>query len=340
MYSVGCDQHKKYSYIVTKNQKGDLVDQLKLYHVDKNNIKDYFDGLPKDSVVALEACGFDQWLGDLIEESGLNVKLAHAAKAKAIAEERIKTDKISAGALADLLRLNMLPEAYRAPIYIRDTRAFMRYRFRLITMRSSVKNKIHSIIDYQGIQQSFSDLFGRKGRTFLSQLDLKEPYNSIIKNYLSVIDNLTVLINKVDAQLRRQLKENPDAKLLATIPGIGVITAHIILAEVGDITRFKDRHKLARYIGIVPSLHQSGQILYRGHITKQGNKYLRTAFVESAQTAIRRDPYLKAKFDKIRAKKGYGVAIVAIAHKLIKSTYKVLTCKFPYKYRATYKYNG
>lgn len=71
---------------------------------------------------------------------------------------------------------------------------------------------------------------------------------------------------------------------------IGVITAHVLLAETGDINRFNNHHKFARHIGIVPSLHQSGQISHSGHITKQGNKYLRTAFVESAQTAIRRDP--------------------------------------------------
>lgn len=115
---------------------------------------------------------------------------------------------------------------------------------------------------------------------------------------------------------------------------IGVITAHVLLAETGDINRFNNHHKFARHIGIVPSLHQSGQISHSGHITKQGNKYLRTAFVESAQTAIRRDPYLAVKFNQIRAKKGYGVAIVAIAHKLAKSTYVILKKQCEYKYRS------
>ena len=118
-----------------------------------------------------------------------------------------------------------------------------------------------------------------------------------------------------------------------TIPGIGLISAFIILAETGDIKRFKNRHKFARYIGIVPSLHQSGQSLYSGRITKQGNKYLRTVFVESAQTAIRRAMYLKQHYDKIRQKKGHGVAIVAIAHKLIKSAFTVLTKQVKYKFR-------
>lgn len=334
MHYVGCDQHKKYSFVVVKDSKGKTIDQVKLYHTDKDNMKDYFKALPKELIVALETCGFDHWLTDMLQELGLSTKLSHTAKTKAIAQERIKTDKISASVLADLLRVDMLPQAYIPTKPIRDARYFMRYRQNLIYVRTSIKNRVHSIINNAGIQQAFSDLFGTQGRKFLVQLDLKQPYRSIIENYLSVIDDLTGRINKVDSQLRQKLRKDKQAQLLTTIPGIGVITAHVILSEVGDINRFSNHHKFARYIGIVPSLHQSGQILHSGHITKQGNKYLRTAFVESAQTAIRRDPYLAVKFNKIRAKKGYGVAIVAIGHKLAKSTYVVLKKQCEYRYRS------
>ncbi|MBU2266456.1 MAG: IS110 family transposase [Candidatus Omnitrophica bacterium] len=334
MYYVGCDQHKKYSFVVVKDQKGLKLDQVKLYHADKENMKNYFSALPRGSKVALETCGFDHWLTDMLQELDLSVKLSHTAKTKAIAEERIKTDKISASVLADLLRVDMLPEAYIPTKPIRDARYLMRYRQNLIYLRTSIKNRIHSIIDNAGIQQSFSDLFGKGGRQFLIQLDLRQPYKSIIDNYLSVIADLTNRINKVDSQLRQSLRKDKQVQLLTTIPGIGVITAHVILAETGDINRFPNHHKFARYIGIVPSLHQSGQVLHSGHITKQGNKYLRTAFVESAQTAIRRDPYLAVKFNKIKAKKGYGVAIVAIGHKLAKSAYVVLKNKEEYRYRS------
>lgn len=337
MYYVGCDQHKKYSFVVSKDQDGNTVNQIKLYHTDIDSMKQYFSSLPQGSTVALEACGFDHWLGDMLEDIGLSIKLAHTSKTKAIAEEKIKTDKISASVLADLLRVNLLPEAYRVSRLVRDARSFLRYRLSLIGLRSSIKNRIHSLLDSQGIQQAFSDLFGGRGRKFLASLQLLQPYKSIIENYLSVIDYLTTLINKVDAQLRRQLKNDPNAKLLNTIPGVGVITAHVILAEAGDIKRFPNCHKLARYIGIVPGMHQSGQILYHTRIVKQGNRYLRTAFVEAAQTAIRTDLYLRTFFEKIKAKKGYGVAIVAVGHKLVKSAYAVLTKQEPYKYRLAQK---
>jgi len=334
MYYVGCDQHKKYSFVVVKDQKGKTLDQVKLYHADKVNMKNYFKALPEGSKVALETCGFDHWLTDMLQEVNLSIKLSHTAKTKAIAQERVKTDKISASVLADLLRADMLPEAYVPTKSIRETRYLMRYRQNLIYLRTSIKNRIHAIIDNTGIQQTFSDLFGKQGRQFLTQLGLKQPYKSIIENYLSIIDDLTNRINKIDNKLRQSLRKDKQAQLLTTVPGIGVITAYVILTEVGDINRFNNHHKFARYIGIVPSLHQSGQILHQGHITKQGNKYLRTAFVESAQTAIRRDPYLAVKFNKIKAKKGYGVAIVAIAHKLAKSAFVILKKQCEYKYRS------
>jgi len=108
MYYVGCDQHKKYAYVMAKDGQGHTVHQKKLYHTDKEQLKAYFEGLPRDSVVALEACGFEEWLGDLVEDCGVSLKLVHAAKAKMIAHEKIKTDKMSASALADLMRLGLL----------------------------------------------------------------------------------------------------------------------------------------------------------------------------------------------------------------------------------------
>ncbi|MFH0925252.1 MAG: transposase [bacterium] len=188
-------------------------------------------------------------------------------------------DKISASVLADLLRVDMLPCAHILDNSTRKKRYIMRYRQGLIYTRTNIKNRVHSISDNKDIQQSFSDLFGVDGRRFLEQLKLDEPYKTIIDNYLSIIDDISKRIGKLDYQLKKQIKTNPDAKLLTSIPGIGIITEYTILAEVGDINRFGNHPKFARYIGIVPSLHQSGQILHSGHIVKQGNKYLRTAFV-------------------------------------------------------------
>lgn len=334
MYYVGCDQHKHYSQVMTKDKEGSIKDQAKLYHNDRDRLTEYFSSLPKDSIVLLEASGFEPWLCDLLQELGLNVKLAHPFKTKAIAEEKIKTDKISAGVLADLLRANLVSEAYIASPQIRQKRYKMRYRLTLVRLRTMSKNKIHSLLSSLGLEiPQMTDLFGKSGRAYLEELKLQPSYQRALSGYLKLMDELNVLIKQLDRDIRYESDKDPQAKLLTTIPGIGIILANIILAEIGDINRFLSSSKLASYTGITPSMHQSGQINYSGRITKRGNKYLRWLFVEAAHVAIRKDPRLAGFYTKLRYKKGTHVAIVAVAHKLLTYTYQVLTRKEPYRYK-------
>lgn len=325
MYYIGCDQHKHYSQVMVKNKEGDILDQKKLYHNNREELIEYFSSLPKESTLLLEATGFDPWLTDLLQELGLNVKLAHPSKTKAIAEEKIMTDKISASVLADLLRANLVSEAYIASPEIRRQRFRMRYRQSLVHMRTMTKNKIHSILDRLGLlPPEVTDLFGTKGREYLNQLQIEPIYQNALKGYLGLIDTLADMIKGIDNQIRKEVKIDPQLKILTTIPGIGVVLSCLILAEIGDIKRFLSSSRLASYAGMVPSLHQSGMSNYSGHITKQGNKYLRWAFVEAAHRAIHLDPYLGSHYAKVRAKKGSSVAIIAIAHRLLIYTIRCL----------------
>lgn len=334
-YDVGCDQHKHYSVVTAKDKNGDLMEQTKLYHSDRDSIVNYFSSLPKESTVLLEASGFDPWLCDLIQECGINVKLAHPFKTRAIAEERIKTDKLSSSVLADLLRANLVCEAYIASPEIREKRYNLRYRQHLIHLRTMAKNRIHSLLARLGIQvPDITDLFGKAGREYLKQLELSQIYQRALNGYLHLIDEFTTFIREVDSGLRKELKEVPQIQLLMSIPGVGLILAHLILAEIGDINRFLSSSKLASYIGIIPSLHQSGKVHYSGNITKQGNKYLLWAFVEAAHIAIRLDPFLSRFYKKIHSKKGSHVAIVAVAHKLAVYTYWILKNQEPYRFKA------
>lgn len=334
MYNVGCDQHKYYSQVEAQDEYGNIKDRTKLYHSDRERLMEYFSSLPKESTVLLEASGFEPWLCDLLQEIGLNVKLAHPLKTKAIAEEKIMTDKLSAGVLADLLRADLVSEAYIASPEIREARYRMRYRQTLVHLRTMAKNKIHSLLSQLGHQTpKATDLFGKAGLAYLNSLTLKLPYQRALNGYLKLIDTLNSMVLELDSGIRKESKNNSCIRLLITIPGIGIILANIILAEIGDINRFLSSSKLASYTGIVPSLHQSGKVRYSGSITKQGNKYLRWAFVEAAHVAIRKDPYLGAYYDKLRHKKGPHIAIVATAHKLLTYTYQVLRKNEPYKYK-------
>lgn len=334
MYYVGCDQHKHYTLATAKDKEGNVMNHEKLNHNSRDRLTAYFASLPEGSSVLLEASGFDSWLVDLLQDMKLNVKLAHPLKTRAIAEQRIKTDKISSSVLADLLRTNLVAEAYIASPDIRHKRFKMRYRQSLVRMRTLVKNRIHSILSRLGLDMpSVTDLFGKTGRSYIEHLELELCYKNAVNEYLELIDTLNTMIARLEREIRKDSKTDPSIELLRTVPGIGLILSYVVNAEIGNIDRFLSSAKLASYTGIIPSLHQSGMKCYSGHITRHGNKYLRWAFVEAAHIAIRQDLYLKNVYLKIRAKKGSQVAIVAVAHKLLTYTYQVLKNKEAYKYK-------
>lgn len=334
MYTIGCDHHKHYCIMNTFNGQGEDLGSQKFLYNNLQALQNYLKDLPEGSRVAVEACGYESWLCDLMESAGLEVHLAHPLKTKAIAEAKIKTDQLDAKALGQLLKADLLPEAYYAPVELRAQRSLLRYRQGLVRFSTTIKNKIHFMLDRQGIRPpALTDLFGQRGRQWLAELKLAEPYGQFLQGYLSILDYLADSIKQAEAMIRRQIKESPQAKLLQTIPGIGILSAFALLSEIGPIDRFADAGKLCSYAGLVPSLHQSGQKYYHGQITKQGNKYIRWIVTEAAQRAVRYDPRLNTFYLKIRRKKGSSKAIVATARKLLCYVFYVLKRNEPYRFQ-------
>ena len=334
MYKIGCDQHKHYCLMHTLNQNGEFVNQEKIYHDDPQSMKNYLSQIPKESHMVIEACGFDAWLCDLVESYDIHIHLAHPLKTKAIAEARIKTDSLDAKTLAQLLHADLLAEAYYAPAELREKRYLFRYRQCLVRYQTSIKLRIHDLIDRQGIRSpELTDLFGSQGRLWLESLSLAPIYQKSLTGYLSLIDHLKELILTSERHISSILKEDPLASLLQSIPGIGKISAYALLYEIGPIDRFPTPEKLCSYAGLGPSVHQSGQRYYHGSITKQGNKFIRWILVEAAHRIIRKDPVLKSFYNRIRIKKGSQKAIVAVARKLLTYVFQILTKKEPYRYQ-------
>jgi len=282
----------------------------------------------------MEATRSWYWLYELIEEEGLNVKLAHPLKTKLIGEAKIKTDSIDAHVLAQLERTRFLPESYIPPKEIRERRELLRYRILLVATRTRIKNRVHDIIDKLGIVYPFSDLFGSKGIDFLRSLSLPNTYQHELNRCLEIIDFIKLKIKEAEKDIMKILKDDVRAKLLITIPGISHLTAYLLLSEIGEIDRFYSSKKLCSYCGIVSQTHQTGGKEYHGSITKQGNKFIRWAMIEVAQIATRKDPALYAFYEKLKRSKGSGVAIVAVARKLLVAVYYVLKRGEPYKYNS------
>jgi transposase len=333
MYTIGCDQHKYFCQIAVLDQEGQMIEQKKLYHDDRVALKRYFSSLPKGSEMAIEASGFESWLADFVQELGVKVHLGHPLKTRTIAEAKIKTDKVDAQILGQLLYADLLPHAYLAPPEVRRQRYFLRFRLCLNRYRSSLKNRIHSLLHFLGIRTPpVTDLFGDRGRQFLESLQLGPGYQEALHGYLELLDATEARINCLKKRLAAYVKENRDTQLLQSIPGIGILLAQLITAEIGGLTRFPSAEKLCSYAGLVPSLHQSGQTLRYGPCQKQGNKFLRWAMVEAAQTAVRKDPLLRDFYQRIKRKKGSQKAIVAVARKMLVIVYQILLKKELYHY--------
>lgn len=333
MVYIGCDQHKYFCQLAVLDQEGQMVEQKKLYHDDRESLKRYFQSLPEGSQMAVEASGFESWLADFVQDLGIQVHLSHPLKTRAIAEAKIKTDKVDAKILGQLLYADLLPHAYLAPPEIRRQRYFLRYRLCLVKYRSSLKTRIHSLLAQLGYRPPVvTDLFGVKGRAYLNALKLGPGYQDALQGYLELLDAVEEKLEYVRKRLAKCIHSNSDARLLETIPGIGVFFSQLIVAEIGDIKRFGSPEQLCSYAGLVPSLHQSGQTLHRGPCGQDGNKFLRWAMVEAAQTAVRKDPLLQAFYDRIKRKKGPQKAVVAAARKMLVIVFHMLTKQEPYHY--------
>jgi transposase len=270
------------------------------------------------------------WLEEVCDE----VKLANPLKVKAIAEAKIKTDKIDATVLSHLLRVDLLPVAHVPSKEARALRLALRERMFFVRLRTMVKNRIYTLFDrYPEAIRTLdlqTDLFGKAGREQLKQMPLSELDREIVDRECEFIDDLNAYIAKAEETIERYSTDNADVKRLMTLPGIGKFFARLIAAEIDGIERFNNPKKLAGYAGLVPSTYSSGGKTWNGRIIKGGNKWLRWAFIEAVIPAIRCDEELREDYERMKAKKGYNKAKVAIARKLLTMAYHVLKEKRTY----------
>ena len=276
--------------------------------------------------VAMEAStGITPLYRKLVEE-GYDVLVLHPRKTRYIAEARIKSDRVDSRALAELLRLNSLPESYVPPPYIAGLREKLRRRAFLVRQRTKLMVKRRGVLMYKKVKPPKAyDLFTRKGVEWLEGLGL-EPVDS----YLWVMEALKEEIRLLSLELRRIAAGDEDIRLLMTIPGIGYYIALLVKAEVGDVSRFRTGNQLASYAGIAPSAYSSGGVTRHGRITSEGSRWLRWAMVEAVHTQLRYDTPVTRAYHRIAERRGRKTAKVAAAQMLLLVCRSVLKNRWPY----------
>ena len=321
---IGIDLHKAKSFVTRLNGRGRVLEQVELPHA-TGALQQYLERVPPDTRIAVEATGNWMWLYELIEERHPDLVLAHPLKTKAIASARIKTDKIDATTLAQLLRADLVPAAYIPPRAVRDTREILRYRASLVRLRTQVKNKIAAILSKTGLQTPTKTACGVKSRRFLATAVVRPCYRLGLDGYLRLLEALTAEIHTVTQRVEAQAQADPQAQLLRTMPGIGAYSALLIVSEIGDVHRFPDSRHLCSYAGLVPSVHASGGKTRLGRLTKQGSCWLRWILVELSLHAINGAPQFRQLYYRVAKKHGGNTGRVAVARAMLKTIYAMLT---------------
>ena len=221
--------------------------------------------------------------------------------------------------------------SWAAPRHIRKQRQIARHREGQGRLQSQVKHKVQSILTRHGIIYEFSDVFGVEGINYLMSLDLPEVDRYEMDQHLELIRHLGVQMKKTESHIEEFVKDNPFARLIMTVPGISYYSALMIVAEIGDIRRFSSVRKLTSFAGLNPSVSQSGDKCYTGHISKQGDKHLRWILIQCANVAVLHDKTLAKIYHRIQKKRGHNIAITATARKMLTYIYTMLTNNITYQ---------
>jgi transposase len=326
---AGVDYHKKFSVVTLGDKSGKAVLTERIAN-DRQLIRQFFGQYP-GLICTVESCRGYEWFVELLQEMGLTVHICNPYAAKLIAQSRCKTDRIDSRILMELLAKGFLPTCYQPTAEERELRERLRWRCHLVRSASRIKVRIHSLLDKENLGLAAPKLFSVRGRQFMEQVKFASPGRQrLLKEHLKVLEQLEKTIDKENALVVKLAKASPEAQLLKTIPGIGDLSALMILAELGDISRFKRACQVVKYAGLVPSVYSSADTHRTGPITKQGPRLLRWIIIQDAWIAVNKSFEMRCRFAALSKKCGRKSAIVGIARRLLEIAFHVLKKKQPY----------
>lgn len=269
--------------------------------------------------VALEATMNTAAIAAVLAERAGEVVVSNPFKTRAIAEAKIKTDKVDARVLAELLAADYLPAVWQADETTKALRRQVGTHVGLVRQRTRIKNQIQAVLARNLCPRCpAADLFGQKGRRWLAEQPLPDDERRMIASLLRQLDFTGEELRLVDAELAQVALDEPEVRRLMTIPGVDMAVAMAIRATVGDFSRFSSPAKLVSYIGLDPKVRQSGGLpATHGRISKQGRAWARGMLVEAAFSASRAPGPLRGFYERVKARRGWQIATVATARKLL-----------------------
>jgi transposase len=335
MHFIGVDLHKNSITVCVMNEERTILARKTLYCCQPELILEFFRQWRPFKVVIEATAGYF-WFVELIEPLAEKVVLANPSKLRVIAESTKKTDRLDAQTLTEFLVRDMIPEAHRPPLRQRQHRELVRHRQYIRGRMTSVRCKIRHILSNHNADRK--DLFSERcGPAYLKEVKLSDAERFVIKQLWSEYDyhcaRLTALTKKIKSFIRKAPKPEAEArKIIKTAPGVGTVTAEVVISELGDVKRFRNAKTVCAYAGMVPRVRQTGGKKSKDlQITKEGSGLLRWALVEAAWRVVNQSPKWKAVYSRLKKRTGHKRAIVAVARKLLCVLYAMLKTSTPYK---------
>lgn len=277
--------------------------------------------------VVLEATGNALAIARILQGQVAEVVLAHPKRLRAISHAKIKTDKFDARVLAELLAAGLVPVVWVPDERTRALRRLIARRRAVVKRRTQVKNEAQAVLHRNLIERpKVADLFGAKGRAWLATVALADDEQLTLDGALRQLDFLDGEVGRLDGEIARRVVGDPDVRRLMTIPGVNVTTAATLKAAIGDVDRFSTARHLVGYLGLHPTVRQSGSGQARhGRTSKEGSAAARHVLVEAAWSAARTPGPLRAFAQRVTARRGAPIAAVAVARKLTVLAWNLLS---------------
>jgi transposase len=327
---IGVDFHARQqtiSYLTTETGE---IQQLVLLHDDRVNVRSFYEQFAGARVVVgFEASGYASWFEELLEELGYEVWIGHATYIRQFAKRRQKNDRRDADLILELLQTGDFPRIHRYSRRTREMLQQLRYRHRLVKMRTMVMNMLMFMASSRGVSLR-TQLQSKRGQARLAQLSLPEPLSRQRDELLDLLQELDQKIGTVERWLKQETATDEAVQRLQTHPGIGLLTSICVRYTLEEVQRFTTTRKVSAFAGFDPMEDCSDERRRMGAISKQGSRWLRFYLVEAGQIAIRKDADLARVYKRVLLRGGHAKAKVAIGRRLLVRAFIMLRDEIDY----------
>jgi transposase len=327
---IGVDFHARQqtiSYLTTEDGE---IRRGELEHAKPNEVRAFYQQFSAERVVVgFESSGYAAWFEELLEELGCEIWVGQASTIRLFARRRQKNDRRDADLILDLLVRGDFPRIHRYSAESREVLQQLRYRQRLVKMRTMVVNSLLFMASSRGVTLR-RQLQSQRGQERLRQLPLPPPLAQQRDELCQLLRELQCKIAKVQTWLEAKAEQDVRVQRLRTHYGIGPLTGLCLAHTLECVERFGNPRKVTAYVGLDPVEDSSAERHRIGSISKQGSRLLRFYLVEAGQIAVRKDHDLARVYKRVLLRRGHAKAKVAVGRRLLVRAFIMLRDEIDY----------